>query len=105
MKSASILRFLALLAMLVVLAAMADEEARYRPFVLATVCDARLEKQAAATVAALELAGFSLAGQHAPLDTDRVLVVTHPELLEVAARTTAGGDWRTYIRILYISRL
>lgn len=72
-------------------AALAAEEPRYRPFVLAAVGDEALDAQVSATATALERAGFTVVGRHAPLDTARVLVVTHPELLAVAALSPRGG--------------
>ncbi|HEX9171860.1 MAG TPA: hypothetical protein VF861_04290, partial [Telluria sp.] len=72
-------------------AAMAQEAAVYRPFVLASVSESGLEQQAALTTAALEAAGFTVAGQYAPLDNTRVIVVTSPELQAVAASSERGG--------------
>jgi hypothetical protein len=72
-------------------AAMAQDEAAYRPFVLAAVNATGLEQQAVATTAALEGAGFTVAGQYAPLDKTRVIVVTSPELQAVAASSERGG--------------
>lgn len=69
----------------------AAEEAAYQPFVLASVNDTGLEQQVAATVDALAAAGFSVAGQYAPLDNARVIVVTDPELQAIAATTPKGG--------------
>ncbi|MEJ2382985.1 MAG: hypothetical protein P8Y54_01150 [Xanthomonadales bacterium] len=63
----------------------------FQPFVLASVNDAPLAAQTAATRDALEAAGFSIEGEYAPLDSARVLVVTHGELLAVAAQTPRGG--------------
>ena len=47
-------------------------------------------RMAAATTAALEGAGFTVAGHYAPLDNARVIVVTSPELQAVAA--SGGGQ-------------
>lgn len=82
-----------LLAPLAVLAAaaMAQDEAAYRPFVLASINTTGLEQQATATSAALAGAGFTVAGQYAPLDGTRVIVVTSPELQAVAASSERGG--------------
>lgn len=82
---------LAALAVLATAAAIAQDTAGYRPFVLASVNEAGLEQQTAATVAALEGAGFSVVGQHRPLDQTRVIVVTSPDLLEISARSERGG--------------
>jgi hypothetical protein len=70
--------------------AVADEPV-YRPFVLASIEDGSLMQRVTATVDALERAGFSIAGQHAPLANARVIVVTSPELLAIAATTPKGG--------------
>ena len=82
------------LAFMVILAAtttLAQDDAAYRPFVLASVSEDGLEQQAAATTAALEGAGFTIAGHYAPLDNARVIVVTNPELQAVAASGERGG--------------
>ena len=63
----------------------------YRPFILASVNDAPLAEQTAATIAALEAAGFTVAGDYAPVDNTRVIVVTSPELRAIAARSDKGG--------------
>jgi hypothetical protein len=91
MRSAFLLRLCAALVALATADLTADDQVRFRPFVLASVSDASLEQQGAATVAALEQAGFSLVGQYAPLDSARVLIVTDPELLAVAAGSDRGG--------------
>jgi hypothetical protein len=82
---------LASMAVLVTTGATAQDDAAYRPFVLASVNTSSLEQQAAATTAALEGAGFTVAGQYAPLDNTRVIVVTSPELQAVAASGERGG--------------
>jgi len=71
--------------------AQGAQETSYQPFVLASVNDSPVAEQAAATVAALEQAGFSVAGEYAPLDNARVIVVTSPELLAIAAGGERGG--------------
>lgn len=91
MDKYSIKFLLALLAALASAPIVAEDEAAFRPFVLASVSEAGLEQQAAATTAALEGAGFTVAGQYAPLDNARVIVVTSPELQAVAASGERGG--------------
>jgi hypothetical protein len=91
MDKYSIKFLLALLAVLASAPIVAEDEAAFRPFVLASVSEAGLEQQAAATTAALEGAGFTVAGQYAPLDNARVIVVTSPELQAVAASGERGG--------------
>lgn len=63
----------------------------YQPFVLASTNDSSLEEQAGATVDALIGAGFTVAGQYSPLENTVVMVVTSPELQEIAAKTDKGG--------------
>jgi hypothetical protein len=63
----------------------------YQPFILASVNDAGLAEQTAATAAALEAAGFTVAGDYSPVDNARVIVVTSPELQAVAALSDKGG--------------
>lgn len=91
MDKYSIKLLLALLAVLASAPIVAEDEAAFRPFVLASVSEAGLEQQAAVTTAALEGAGFTVAGQYAPLDNARVIVVTSPELQAVAASGERGG--------------
>jgi hypothetical protein len=63
----------------------------YKPFVLASISDRGLAEQTRATVTALENAGFTVAGQYAPLPQAHVIVVTSPELQAIAAKTERGG--------------
>ena len=63
----------------------------YQPFVLASINDASLEEQTAATINALENAGFTVAGQYSPLDNANVIVVTSTGLKEIAAGSERGG--------------
>ena len=58
----------------------------YQPFVLASVNNAGLAEQTTATIAALEAAG-----DYAPVDNTRVIVVTSPELQAIAAQSDKGG--------------
>jgi len=83
-------RFLMLLAALSFSACLAAETT-YKPFVLASVSDRGLADQTEATIAALENAGFILAGQYAPLPNANVVIVTSPELQAIAAATARGG--------------
>lgn len=71
--------------------AVAQDSAGYRPFILASINEAGLEQQTAATIAALEGAGFTVLGQHRPLENARVIVATSPDLLAIAARSERGG--------------
>jgi hypothetical protein len=66
-------------------------ETTFQPFVLASINDAGLEAQTSATAEALNGAGFTVAGQYAPIDNARVLVVTSDELKNIASKTDKGG--------------
>ena len=66
-------------------------ETTYQPFVLASINDRSLAEQTAATISALESAGFTLAGRYAPLPNANVIVVTSPRLQAIAAQTERGG--------------
>lgn len=63
----------------------------YQPFVLASVNETGLDEQTELTVDALEQAGFTVAGLYSPVDDANVIVVTSPELQEIAAQTPRGG--------------
>jgi hypothetical protein len=63
----------------------------YQPFVLASVNETGLQEQTAATIKALEKAGFTVAGQYAPLEKARVIVVTNANLMSIAALSEKGG--------------
>lgn len=63
----------------------------YQPFVLASVNETTLEAQTEATIGALEQAGFTIAGQYAPLDNANVVVATNDELLDIASSSDRGG--------------
>lgn len=78
-------------ALLLLLSLTAHAETTYQPFVLASVTDNGLEQQVVATRSALEQAGFTIAGEYAPLENAAVIVATHPLLLEAAALTELGG--------------
>jgi hypothetical protein len=69
----------------------AAADTAYQPFVLASINDAGLEEQTGATVDALIGAGFTIAGQYSPLENTSVIVVTSPELQEIAAKSDKGG--------------
>jgi len=69
----------------------AAADTAYQPFVLASINDAGLEQQTEATVDALIGAGFTIAGQYSPLDDAKVIIVTSPELQDIAAKSDKGG--------------
>jgi hypothetical protein len=77
--------------MLLLAAGQALAQTTYQPFVLASTNDAPLATQAAATREALTAAGFTVAGEYAPLDNTRVIVVTSDALQSIAAKTPRGG--------------
>jgi len=66
-------------------------ETTYQPFVLASISDDTLAARTEATAAALENAGFTVAGRYQPLPNAVVIVVTSPELQSIAAQTERGG--------------
>lgn len=66
-------------------------ETTYQPFVLASVNNAGLNEQTEATKAALEQAGFTVAGRYSPVENTNVIVVTSPNLTAVAALSEKGG--------------
>lgn len=70
---------------------LSGAETTYDPFVLAAVTGATLEDQTQMTIAALEGAGFNVAGQHSPRDGANVIVVTSPELLFISGLSAKGG--------------
>jgi hypothetical protein len=84
-------RIIATLLSCLLTGAVAAADTTYQPFVLASVSDAGLAEQTAATAAALEAAGFSIAGQYAPVEGANVIVVTSPELQAIAAQSDKGG--------------
>lgn len=63
----------------------------YQPFVLASVNDTALQEQTEKTIDALIFSGFQVVGQYAPLENANVIIVTSPELLEIAAASDRGG--------------
>jgi hypothetical protein len=84
-------RIIATLLGCLLIGATAAAETTYQPFILASVSDSELTEQTAATVAALERSGFSVAGTHSPVEGANVIVVTSPELRAAAAQTPRGG--------------
>lgn len=73
------------------LCAQAAAATVYRPFVLASVSEKGLETQIEATVAALQGAGFTVAGQYRPLETAAVIVATSDELQSLATASERGA--------------
>ena len=78
-------------ALLLIAAGQSLADTTFQPFVLASINDTPLAAQTAATRSALKAGGFTVAGEYAPLDTARVIVVTSDALLDVAAQTPRGG--------------
>lgn len=63
----------------------------YKPFVLASTSEVGLAQQTDSAVAALESAGFTVAGRYSPLPYANLIVVTSPELQAIAAQSERGG--------------
>jgi hypothetical protein len=84
-------RILAVLLTSLMLCTAALAETTFKPFVLASTGDAGLAQQTDATVAALEQAGFTVAGRYSPVADANVIVVTNPELQAAAASSARGG--------------
>ena len=79
------IRLIIAFAALMLTSAAAKAETTYQPFVLASVNDSSLQEQTRETIDALLLAGFNVAGQYSPFGGAHVVVVTSPELLDIAA--------------------
>jgi len=71
--------------------AQAWADTTFQPFVLASVNETGLEQQSKATIAALEGAGFTVAGKYMPLENTVVIVATSDALKQVAAASDRGG--------------
>jgi hypothetical protein len=84
-------RLIPLLLPLLFCGAVVADDTTYQPFILASVNDAGLEEQTSATLDALQNAGFSIAGQYAPLDNANVIVVTNEALQNIASQSEKGG--------------
>ena len=72
-------------------ATVVADDAKYRPFVVASAGPGNLAEQTQSTLSALEDAGFELAGQYSPVDGTNILVVTNDELKQIAAMSDRGG--------------
>lgn len=70
---------------------MAQEADRLRPFVLAETAQAPLEGKLKTVKAALEKAGFSIAGEYVPYTGAHVLIITDESLRQQAAASSMGG--------------
>jgi hypothetical protein len=84
-------RSLAVLLVSLLCCAALAADTTYEPFVLASINDAGLDEQTDASIAALEGAGFTVAGRYSPLPNANVIVATSPELQAIAAQTDRGG--------------
>ncbi len=84
-------RFITLLFPGLLLCATALADTNYQPFILASINETGLEEQATSTTDALIAAGFTVAGQYSPLENTIVMVVTSPDLQEIAAQSDKGG--------------
>ena len=93
---------LSMLACLLFASALAADTT-YQPFVLASVNDAGLEEQTARTRAALETAGFQVAGQYTPLPKANVLGEPGKGFvyigLQLSHLTLSGDEYMIYPRL------
>jgi len=67
------------------------QDTLYKPFVLASVNEGTLEDVTQTTVAALQAAGFEIAGQYSPVEGSNIIVATSEALKEIASRSDRGG--------------
>jgi len=84
-------KLIPLLSILLLCSASAMADTSYQPFVLASVSETSLDEQTAATITALQGAGFTVAGQYSPLENTNVIVVTNANLKSIAALSEKGG--------------
>ena len=70
---------------------VAAEDTLYKPFIVASSGPGTLAEQTQSTLAALEGAGFEVAGQYSPVEGTNIIVVTNDELKKVAAMSDRGG--------------
>ena len=70
---------------------LAAEDTLYKPFVVASTGPGTLEDQTRSTLAALESAGFEVAGQYSPVEGTNNIVVTNDELKKIASMSDRGG--------------
>ncbi len=86
------MKFLTSLALLLLSGTVvAAEDSQYKPFVLASSGPGTLDEQTVATLAALETAGFEIAGQYSPVNGSNIIVVTSDDLKQIAANSDRGG--------------
>ena len=70
---------------------VAAQDPNYKPFVVASIGPGTLAEKTQATLAALENAGFELAGQYSPVEGTNIIVVSNDELKKIAAMSDRGG--------------
>lgn len=70
---------------------VAQEKDRVRPFVLAETSSAMLQEKLPAVTGALTGAGFTIAGEYAPYEGARILIITDESLRKYAAQSPFGG--------------
>ena len=70
---------------------VAQEAERFRPFVLAEIVQAPLDAKLQSVRAALDKAGFSIAGEYAPYAGAQILIITDESLRKQAAASPMGG--------------
>jgi hypothetical protein len=67
------------------------QETTYKPFIVASAGEAGLTEKTTEVLAALESAGFEIAGQYSPMPDTNIIVVTNDELKRIASLTASGG--------------
>ena len=70
--------------------AVADDP-HYKPFVVASDGPGMLADKTNETIAALQAAGFEIAGQYSPVADTNIIVVTNEQLQNIAAASARGG--------------
>ena len=68
-----------------------DDSKVLKPFIVASDSAGSLSESTMATLAALQGAGFEVAGQYSPVDGTNIIVVTNDELKRIAAMSPRGG--------------
>jgi hypothetical protein len=71
--------------------AVADNDAVFKPFVVASSAPGDLEEATASAVNALEAAGFEVVGHYSPFAGSNLIVATSDELKAIAATSDRGG--------------
>ncbi len=67
------------------------QETTYKPFIVASAGETGLTDKTTEVLAALESAGFEIAGQYSPMPDTNIIVVTNDELNRIAGLTSNGA--------------